>query len=231
VLELVEIGNLSDVETRKPAALSGGQQQRVALARALVVEPKVLLMDEPLSNLDAKVRQRLRAELRRLQKQVGITAIYVTHDQEEALALADTVVLMNQGRIIQTGTPQDIYLRPGTAFAAEFLGVSNQLDGEVADGTLTIAGQTVSYAGPVRGRAVVIVRASDIQIEDPAAAPRPETMALTGILEESLFLGAHYRQYIRVGRIVVMADSTDARPTGAVRLVLPSEKVQVYGQP
>ena len=113
VLELVEIGNLSDVETRKPVALSGGQQQRVALARALVVEPKVLLMDEPLSNLDAKVRQRLRAELRRLQKQVGITAIYVTHDQEEALALADTVVLMNQGQIIQTGTPQDIYLKPG----------------------------------------------------------------------------------------------------------------------
>ena len=231
VLELVEIGNLSDVETRKPAALSGGQQQRVALARALVVEPKVLLMDEPLSNLDAKVRQRLRAELRRLQKQVGITAIYVTHDQEEALALADTVVLMNQGRIVQTGTPQDIYLKPSTAFAAEFLGVSNQLEGEVADGKLTIAGQTVSYAGPVRGKAVVIMRASDIQIEDPAAAPRSGTMALTGILEESLFLGAHYRQYIRVGRIVVMADSADPRPTGAVRLVLPSEKVQVYGQP
>ena len=134
VLELVEIGNLADVETRKPAALSGGQQQRVALARALVVEPKVLLMDEPLSNLDAKVRQRLRAELRRLQKQVGITAIYVTHDQEEALALADTVVLMDQGRIVQTGTPQDIYLKPDTAFAAEFLGVSNQLEGEAADG-------------------------------------------------------------------------------------------------
>ena len=134
VLELVEIGNLADVESRKPAALSGGQQQRVALARALVVEPKVLLMDEPLSNLDAKVRQRLRAELRRLQKRVGITAIYVTHDQEEALALADTVVLMDQGRIMQTGTPQEIYLRPDTAFAAEFLGVSNQLEGEAADG-------------------------------------------------------------------------------------------------
>src|SRR5574337_1006717 len=129
VLELVEIGNLADVESRKPSALSGGQQQRVALARALVVEPKVLLMDEPLSNLDAKVRQRLRAELRRLQRQVGITAIYVTHDQEEALALADTVVLMDQGTIVQTGTPQEIYLRPSTAFAAEFLGVSNQLEG------------------------------------------------------------------------------------------------------
>ena len=94
------------MESRKPGALSGGQQQRVALARALVVEPKVLLMDEPLSNLDAKVRQRLRGELRRLQRRVGITAIYVTHDQEEALALADTVVLMDQGRIVQTGSPR-----------------------------------------------------------------------------------------------------------------------------
>ena len=230
VLELVEIGNLSDVETRKPAALSGGQQQRVALARALVVEPKVLLMDEPLSNLDAKVRQRLRAELRRLQKQVGITAIYVTHDQEEALALADTVVLMNQGRIVQTGTPQDIYLKPGTAFAAEFLGVSNQLEGEAAEGTLAIAGQTVPYVGKVRGKAIVIVRASDIQIEDPATAARHGTMALTGTLEESLFLGAHYRHYIRLGQVIVMADSPEPRLGGAVRLVVPSDRVQVYGK-
>jgi ABC-type Fe3+/spermidine/putrescine transport system ATPase subunit len=138
---------------------------------------------------------------------------------------------MNQGRIIQTGTPQDIYLKPDTAFAAEFLGVSNQLEGEASDGCLMIEGQRVCYGGGVRGKAVVIMRASDIQIEDPAAAAKPETMALTGTLEESLFLGSHYRQYIRVGRIVVMADSADPRPTGVVRLVLPSEKVQVYGQP
>ncbi len=230
VLELVEIGNLTDVETRKPAALSGGQQQRVALARALVVEPKVLLMDEPLSNLDAKVRQRLRAELRRLQKQVGITAIYVTHDQEEALALADTVVLMDQGRIVQTGTPQDIYLKPATAFAAEFLGVSNQLEGEAADRTLTIAGQVVPYAGTVRGRAVVIVRASDIQIDDASAAAFPGALSLTGTLEESLFLGAHYRHYVRLGKVVVMADSPGPRAVGRVRLVLPSDRVQVYSR-
>jgi ABC-type Fe3+/spermidine/putrescine transport system ATPase subunit len=229
VLELVEIGNLADVESRKPSALSGGQQQRVALARALVVEPKVLLMDEPLSNLDAKVRQRLRAELRRLQRQVGITAIYVTHDQEEALALADTVVLMDQGTIVQTGTPQEIYLRPSTAFAAEFLGVSNQLDGVAADGKLTVAGQSVSYTGPVRGKATVIFRASDIQMEEPTLPPREAAVALTGVLEESLFLGAHYRHYIRLGDVVVMADSPDLRPAGPVRLVLPIEKVQVYG--
>ena len=230
VLELVEIGNLADVETRKPAALSGGQQQRVALARALVVEPKVLLMDEPLSNLDAKVRQRLRAELRGLQKQVGITAIYVTHDQEEALALADTVVLMDQGRIVQTGTPQDIYLKPDTAFAAEFLGVSNQLEGEAGGGKLTIAGQTVPYAGAVQGKAIVIVRASDIHLEEPAAAGRPGTMVLTGSLEESLFLGAHYRHYVRLGSVIVMADSSEPRPAGAVRLVMPSNRVQVYAR-
>jgi len=145
VLEMVEITNLSEVEIRKPGALSGGQQQRVALARALVVNPTVLLMDEPLSNLDAKIRQRLRAELRRLQKQIGITAIYVTHDQEEALALADTVVLMNEGQIIQAGSPQAVYLQPATAFAAEFLGVSNQLEGEAEDGTLRIGAQSVPY--------------------------------------------------------------------------------------
>ena len=228
VLQLVEIGNLADVETRKPAALSGGQQQRVALARALVVEPKVLLMDEPLSNLDAKVRQRLRAELRRLQKQVGITAIYVTHDQEEALALADTVVLMDQGRIVQTGTPQEIYLRPTTAFAAEFLGVSNQLEAEAADGRLVVAGQAIPYSGPVRGKATVIFRASDIQMEDPSVRLGEGTLSLTGVLEESLFLGAHYRHYIRVADVVVMADSPNARPPGPVRLAVPADKLQVY---
>jgi ABC-type Fe3+/spermidine/putrescine transport system ATPase subunit len=228
VLELVEIGNLADVESRKPSALSGGQQQRVALARALVVEPKVLLMDEPLSNLDAKVRQRLRVELRRLQKQVGITAIYVTHDQEEALALADTVVLMDQGTIVQTGTPQEIYLKPLTAFAAEFLGVSNQVEGEVTDGKLNVAGQSIPYAGPVRGKATIIFRASDIQMEEPSAPPRAGTVALTGVLEESLFLGAHYRHYIRLADTVVMADSPDPRPAGPVRMVLPADKVQVY---
>jgi ABC-type Fe3+/spermidine/putrescine transport system ATPase subunit len=228
VLELVEIGNLADVETRKPGALSGGQQQRVALARALVVEPKVLLMDEPLSNLDAKVRQRLRAELRRLQKQVGITAIYVTHDQEEALALADTVVLMDQGRIVQTGTPQDIYLKPQTAFAAEFLGVSNQLDGEAAEGILTVAGQRVPYSGAVRGKAVAIVRASDIRMDDPGAPAPSGHLAVSGTLEETLFLGAHYRHYIRVGALLVMADSAGPRVSGPVTLFLPSDRVQVY---
>jgi putative spermidine/putrescine transport system ATP-binding protein len=161
---------------------------------------------------------------------VGITAIYVTHDQEEALALADTVVLMDQGTIVQQGTPQEIYLRPVTAFAAEFLGVSNQLEGEAGEGRLIVAGQSVPYAGAVRGRATIIFRASDIQMEDPSApTTRAGTMALSGVLEESLFLGAHYRHYIRMGSVVVMADSPEPRQPGPVRLVLPAGRVQVYG--
>jgi ABC-type Fe3+/spermidine/putrescine transport system ATPase subunit len=228
VLERVEIANVGEVETRKPGALSGGQQQRVALARALVVEPKVLLMDEPLSNLDAKVRQRLRGELRRLQRQVGITAIYVTHDQEEALALADTVVLMDQGRIVQTGPPEEIYLRPATAFAAEFLGVSNQLEGEAAAGTLSVAGQSVPYAGPVRGRAMVIFRAADVRLVSLTEPPPADGVGFVGTLEESLFLGAHYLHYIRLGSALVMADSASTHATGPVRLCLSTDRVQIY---
>ena len=115
-LAMVEIGDVDAVARRKPAALSGGQQQRVALARALVVEPRVLLLDEPLSNLDAKVRQRLRAEIRRLQRRVGITTIHVTHDQEEALAIADQVVLLDAGAVVQAGTPEEVYRHPADAF-------------------------------------------------------------------------------------------------------------------
>jgi len=228
VLELVEIADLSEVETRKPGALSGGQQQRVALARALVVNPKVLLMDEPLSNLDAKVRQRLRAELRRLQRQVGITAIYVTHDQEEALALADTIVLMNQGQVIQTGSPQAIYLQPATAFAAEFLGVSNQLEGEAEEGILRIGTQSLPYETKVRGKVIVIFRASDGRIEDSQNQAIPGQFALTGNLEESLFLGSYYRHYVRVDKTLVMVDSTEPRLPGSVRIVLPRDRVQIY---
>ena len=229
VLELVEIGNLSDVETRKPAALSGGQQQRVALARALVVEPKVLLMDEPLSNLDAKVRQRLRAELRRLQKQIGITAIYVTHDQEEALALADTVVLMDQGRIVQTGTPQDIYLKPETAFAAEFLGVSNELEAEAADGRCgrgTDGGIRRARAGQSRHDCPGL----GYSRRRPRCRGTPRNGHVDWGPGGEPVSGRTLRHYIRVGDVIVMADSPDPRPAGAVRLVMPSDRVQVYGK-
>jgi ABC-type Fe3+/spermidine/putrescine transport system ATPase subunit len=222
-LELVAIGEVDDVARRKPGALSGGQQQRVALARALVVEPRVLLLDEPLSNLDAKVRQRLRVEVRRLQKRVGITAIYVTHDQEEALAIADRVVLMNAGCVVQSGTPEDVYLDPASEFAADFLGVGNSLEARAEAGVLQLAGQRLAYAGPVRGRAVVVLRSSDL-----ALAPAPAGATLSGTLEESLFLGAYYRHYVRVGDAVLLVDGPVPAAPGPVTISVPPERTRVF---
>jgi len=228
ILDLVEIGRLSGVMQRRPAELSGGQQQRVALARALVVEPRVLLMDEPLSNLDAKVRQRLRAEVRRLQKAVGITAVYVTHDQEEALAIADTVVLMNAGRVVQAGSPQEIYSNPGSAFAAEFLGVSNQLAGIAAPDGVSVGAQRLPYAGPVRGRATLIFRATDASLATGDGGPAPEQALLRGVLEERLFLGSVYRHYVRVEGETLMVDGAEPVEPGPVTVRVPVAKLQVY---
>jgi iron(III) transport system ATP-binding protein len=130
-LAMLEMVGLAEVAERPATALSGGQQQRVALARALVREPKVLLLDEPLSNLDAQLRERMRSEIRAVQQKLGITAVYVTHDQNEALAISDLIMLMDKGAIVETGLPQDIYRRPGSEFTANFIGVANALDGTV----------------------------------------------------------------------------------------------------
>lgn len=138
VMELVE---LTGLENRQPNQLSGGQQQRVALARALVMEPKVLLMDEPLSNLDAKLREQMRTEIRRIQQRLGITSVYVTHDQVEAMTLSDQVVVMNRGKIEQVGPPAEVYHRPRTRFVADFIGRANFVPATVRDrrnGTLTV---------------------------------------------------------------------------------------------
>jgi iron(III) transport system ATP-binding protein len=128
VLEKVKLSGLED---RYPGQVSGGQQQRVALARALVLNPKILLLDEPLSNLDAKIRVQVRAEIRKLQKELGITTVYVTHDQEEALTLSDRIAVFNQGRIFQVGPPKELYERPANRFVADFIGINNLIDGTV----------------------------------------------------------------------------------------------------
>jgi iron(III) transport system ATP-binding protein len=128
VLEKVKLGGLGD---RYPGQLSGGQQQRVALARALVLNPKILLLDEPLSNLDAKIRIQVRAEIRKLQKELGITTVYVTHDQEEALTLSDRIAVFNQGKVLQIGPPKELYERPLSRFVADFIGINNLIDGTV----------------------------------------------------------------------------------------------------
>src|SRR5690606_8694035 len=138
VLDLV---GLTGLERRAPSQLSGGQQQRVALARCIVLEPQVLLFDEPLSNLDAKLREQMRIEVRELQQRLGVTSVYVTHDQAEAMALSDLVVVMNRGRIAQVAPPQDLYSRPNSRFVADFIGKANFLSGTVVDTrTVDVAG-------------------------------------------------------------------------------------------
>ena len=151
-LELVQISHLAD---RKPNELSGGQQQRVALARAFVIEPSVLLMDEPLSNLDAKLRVQMRTVIKKLQRRLGITTIYVTHDQEEALAISDRIAVMKDGNIMQIGTPNEIYAKPQNPFVAGFIGVSNFMDCDVKNGKVSIKGEMTidipmkkEYEGP-----------------------------------------------------------------------------------
>ena len=131
VAHVLKLVNLTGLETRYPGQLSGGQQQRVALARALVLNPDVLLLDEPLSNLDAKIRVQVRAEIRKLQKELGITTIYVTHDQEEALTLSDRIAVIDHGRLQQLGSPRDLYERPQNPFVADFIGINNLIQGEV----------------------------------------------------------------------------------------------------
>jgi ABC-type Fe3+/spermidine/putrescine transport system ATPase subunit len=200
MLDLVRLGDLAD---RQPGELSGGQQQRVAIGRALVFDPEVLLLDEPLGALDRRLRQQLGAELRRIQQQTGISAIYVTHDQEESFILSDTVVVMNEGAVHQIGTPADVYARPADHFVATFLGDTNILRGVVAesdeDGTvLRTHGVAVRCAGPAPGpagsSAACSLRPEDIEILGPG-----ETLAghyfrfgeMTVV--ERVFLGGRYR--------------------------------------
>src|SRR5688572_14396463 len=178
VRDVLDLVQLSGKEDRYPAQLSGGEKQRVALARSLVLEPDVLLLDEPLSALDPNLRKQVRLELKALQRRVGITFIFVTHDQEEALSLSDTIALMNRGRIEQTGTPQDLYVRPKTRFAANFLGNVNWI-GEVG----------------VRPEATRITR----------ERPRPGVPSVSGVVENATFLGSyvHVQARLSSGEVVV----------------------------
>ncbi len=198
VLEVLDLVGLRGLEDRYPLQLSGGQQQRVALARALVVEPKVLLLDEPLSNLDAKLRIRMREEIKKIQRTLNITTIYVTHDQEEAMSISDRVAVMNQGRILQVGTPQDIYFRPKNIFVATFIGKSTLLQGKIvkkdADkvvvdvgGEARIAGKLASDSGIKEGdEAVLVIKPEDFTV-DP---PEEPYNAIEGVVEFSMFLGS-----------------------------------------
>jgi len=197
---IIKSVQLEGLENRAPSQLSGGQQQRVALARALVISPQILLMDEPLSNLDAKLRVNMREEIRRIQKELGITTIYVTHDQEEAMAVSDRVAILHRGRLEQVGAPAEIYYRPESRFAAEFMGSSNIIEMEVRgwDGDYSriaaeTAGQTFSLRGekPSGSRITLSVRPEWIRI---VAGPRDsEANILPGTVLSSTFLGSMIR--------------------------------------
>ncbi|GAA4157905.1 ABC transporter ATP-binding protein [Gryllotalpicola daejeonensis] len=203
-LELVGLGHLAE---RYAHQLSGGQQQRVALARALVTRPRVLLLDEPLSALDAKVRVSLRDEIRRIQKDLGITTLFVTHDQEEALAVADRVAVMNAGNIEQIGTPEELYLNPRTSFVADFVGLSNKLPGELAGGAVTVYGQRLDVLGevPQAGAVTAFVRPEDVALIDAEAADA----WLHGTVVSTSFLGSLRRTFVRLPDEAVVAVQHD----------------------
>ena len=163
---LLQVVHLGRYAQRMPGQLSGGQQQRVALARALVMNPRLLLLDEPLSNLDAKLRESMRFEIKEIQKNFGISVVYVTHDQSEAMAMSDRVIVINRGVIQQIGTPIEIYRNPANQFVADFLGKINFIKGEVKSGRieLTGLGQSLAYDGPRTGKVVVAIRPENIQL-------------------------------------------------------------------
>src|SRR6478735_9117464 len=207
VAEALATVRLGALASRLPAALSGGQQQRIGLARAMVIRPKLLLMDEPLSNLDAKLRIDLRDEIRDIQKSIGIAAIYVTHDQEEALAISDRICVMNAGRIEQIGTPQEIYADPRTIFVASFVGTMNVLPREAAP-HLGMSDREASRAHQWA------IRPEHIRLDQGDAAP--DTVRLSGAVEKYTYLGreAHVLAETPAGKIVVQL----ADPSPALRM-------------
>jgi ABC-type Fe3+/spermidine/putrescine transport system ATPase subunit len=201
VEEALAIVGLSALKDRHPSQLSGGQQQRVALARAIVGRPKVLLFDEPLSNLDAKLREGTRTEIRRLQRELGVAAVYVTHDQEEALSMSDRVIVMDKGRIEQVGTPKELYRSPVNHFVADFVGRASFIDvsrGESANGWKTPDGTFLDVTDAVangRSSYQAMLRPEDIEIVDGNSPPADRGHSLPGTISESHYLGA-YTEYV-----------------------------------
>lgn len=237
---LLELVGLPEQGAKYPAQLSGGQQQRVALARALATSPGLLLLDEPLSALDAKVRQRLRLEMKDLQRRLGVTTVMVTHDQDEALTMADRIVVMNQGVIEQIGTPEDVYARPATAFVASFIGEMNFLTAAPgADGGLQIGDLVLRVpadAAPLAPALTVGIRPEDVAIEVDDVPNR-----VAAEVDAIEFLGAHVRARLRhaaFGETRLVVDIAQNlwrqrggfRPGETVAIALPPEHLHLYAQ-
>ena len=230
--EILERLGLSELANRYAHQLSGGQQQRVALARAIVYSPPVLLLDEPLSNLDAKLREDARAWLRELIKQLGNSALYVTHDQTEALAIADRVLLLERGRIQQEGTPQEIYGRPATQFAAEFMGSNNRLVGKLSEingANARLAGNDWSLAGDLRGErtlgatATALIRVEQLRLVDGAGDNH-----LKMELKTALYLGERWEYQLQRGELRVRVWGDAARAPGAYWVAFPPHALWIF---
>jgi len=239
--EALGLVSLVDFGARRPDQLSGGQQQRVALARALVNRPSVLLLDEPLGALDLKLRKQMQAELTRIQREVGITFIYVTHDQDEAMTMSDRIAVMNRGRVVQVGTPQEIYESPSSLFVADFIGASNVLRGQIVEsrGPWSLirldSGEVVRVpASPAHehgSRVWVVVRPDHMSLAE-GATESPDLNVLEGVVRKVSFLGTHHQYAIGTAQgaqitVVDPLSSPDRRPVkpvmeGAVSVTWPA---------
>jgi iron(III) transport system ATP-binding protein len=239
VEQVMALTKLTGLEDRAPNQLSGGQQQRVALARALVVEPKVLLFDEPLSNLDAKLREEMRFEIRDLQKRLGITAIYVTHAQEEAIVMSDRIAIINKGRLAQLGTPEEIYEQPRSRFVADFIGLSDFLPARVeafdARTARVSVGQATLTVPAVPGLALkqpilLFIRPNDVVM----ASDEIKENVLSGVVRVATYLGncVDYRVQVDAGLDVRVQTGSTPRyaPGERVRLYLPVEKCRLIAE-
>ncbi len=226
----LKLVNLEDFEKRMPDSLSGGQQQRIAIARAIVNEPKVLLLDEPLGALDLKLRQDMQYELIRLKNELGITFIYVTHDQEEALTMSDTIVVMNQGYIQQIGTPETIYNEPENAFVADFIGDSNIIDAVMLEDRLVSILDTRFHCvdtGFGRNQPVdVVIRPEDVELTAPADG------ILKGTVTHLIFKGVHYEMEVTANGFEWLVHSTGMFPVGTeVGIKVDPFNIQIMNKP
>jgi putative spermidine/putrescine transport system ATP-binding protein len=220
VAEALRLVHLQGFEKRRPAELSGGQQQRVALARVLVIRPSILLFDEPLSNLDAKLRDEMRSEIRELQQRLGITAIFVTHDQSEALTVCDKVAVLNGGRLEQLGAPEDLYERPATPFVASFIGRGNWFEGKAEQRRVELPWGTVAAARAHSGRVRLMVRPHRIEIAAQAVQHSASTCsdgtvnAVSGTIERVIYSGDLMQYDVTVGQAPATSTIAVERATG-----------------
>ena len=226
----LKLVNLEGYENRTPDSLSGGQQQRIAIARAIVNEPKVLLLDEPLGALDLKLRQDMQYELIRLKNELGITFIYVTHDQEEALTMSDTIVVMNQGYIQQIGTPEDIYNEPQNAFVADFIGDSNIIDGiMLQDKLVEILGakfQCVDVGFGNNKPVDVVIRPEDVELGEPGSG------TIDGVVTHLIFKGVHYEMEVQANGFEWLVQNTRLFPVGTkVSIHVDPFNIQIMNKP